>query len=320
MSRIDFALSPQQRADAREALQMLQGTGVSLTEAVRRALQGKRALCRVTVSEAIERFILSRLNNEKRARTVEWYEAKLKILSAAFGKEMIDSVDRPALLAWFTKMTGGAGSRAGMVRACRALWRWCIAHEPQLATLDATAGMKGTSPSSQGEAEFLTVEEVAAILANAGRYQSALAIMLFGAVRPEEMAGRSKPPLLWKHVNVEEKMIRISADTAKTGKPRIIEGLPETVWAWLKPGDDNKPVSPGRTRQALELAQAAIKRPNWPHDATRHTFATYALAFTGDAGKVSTWLGHEGRPTMLHRHYRGLATKADAEKFWALRP
>lgn len=28
----------------------------------------------------------------------------------------------------------------------------------------------------------------------------------------------------------------------------------------------------------------------------------------------------EGNPTMLHRHYRGLATKAEALRFWGLRP
>jgi hypothetical protein len=37
-------------------------------------------------------------------------------------------------------------------------------------------------------------------------------------------------------------------------------------------------------------------------------------------GKVALWLGDEGNPTMLHRHYRGLATKADSDAFFALRP
>ena len=36
----------------------------------------------------------------------------------------------------------------------------------------------------------------------------------------------------------------------------------------------------------------------------------------GDAGKVATWLGHEGNPTMLHRHYRGLATWAQGEAYF----
>jgi hypothetical protein len=44
------------------------------------------------------------------------------------------------------------------------------------------------------------------------------------------------------------------------------------------------------------------------------------MAYTANAPQVSVWLGHEGNPTMLHRHYRGLATKAQAEAFFNLRP
>ena len=66
-------------------------------------------------------------------------------------------------------------------------------------------------------------------------------------------------------------------------------------------------------------AQAKAIRP-WPHDVTRHSFASYAVALTADPGKVALWLGHQGNPTMLHRHYRGLARKADAEKYFAIKP
>ncbi len=55
-------------------------------------------------------------------------------------------------------------------------------------------------------------------------------------------------------------------------------------------------------------------------DALRHTFASYAVALTSDPGRVAIWLGHEGNPTMLHRHYRGIATEADARRFFALMP
>ena len=43
------------------------------------------------------------------------------------------------------------------------------------------------------------------------------------------------------------------------------------------------------------------------------------VALTSDPGKVSLWLGHQS-PTMLHRHYRGLTTKAEAVKFFDLAP
>jgi hypothetical protein len=41
-------------------------------------------------------------------------------------------------------------------------------------------------------------------------------------------------------------------------------------------------------------------------------------ALTQDAVRVAAMLGHS--PDVLHRHYRGLASKGDAERFFALRP
>jgi hypothetical protein len=42
------------------------------------------------------------------------------------------------------------------------------------------------------------------------------------------------------------------------------------------------------------------------------------VAFYGDVARVSIWLGHEGNPSLLHRHYRGLASKKEAERFFSL--
>jgi hypothetical protein len=324
--RKDYALTPAQKADAREALAILDGTGVALAEAARRAVQGRRALRRIKLVDARDEFVRSRLQAGRRARTVEYYEDKLSLPIVKFGERWFDDVTRAEFFGWINKLDAAEGTRAGIVRACRALWRWGMAQEPQLVAVDITAGLNGTGPSNEGDAEFLTVEEVAAILREAGPYRSALALMFFAGVRPEEVAGRSKPPLLWKHVRIEQKIIRIPAEIAKSGKARIIEALPETVWAWLEPADDeNQPVSPARTRQAIERATAAVRKlrkdPSWewPGDATRHTFATYFFALEIDAGKVSAWLGHEGKPQTFHRHYRGLATRAQGEKYEALR-
>ena len=52
----------------------------------------------------------------------------------------------------------------------------------------------------------------------------------------------------------------------------------------------------------------------------RQALRENAAALTGDAGKVAHWMGHEGDSGTIHRHYRGLATKAQAEAFFGLRP
>jgi integrase len=167
----------------------------------------------------------------------------------------------------------------------------------------------------------LPVDECQKILAGAGRYRSALALALFAGLRPDEIAGRGKPWMRWEHVDITERIVRVPAEIAKTRTARILEQLPAALWTWLQPGQGD--ISPGRSRQIAHLcARLAGYGPGrpWTHDALRHTFATYAVAETADPGRVALWLGHEGNPTMLYRHYRGLTKKTEADKFWALRP
>jgi hypothetical protein len=50
----------------------------------------------------------------------------------------------------------------------------------------------------------------------------------------------------------------------------------------------------------------------------RHTYATYHLAAFNDIGKLSLQMGNS--PQVIHSNYKGLVGKADAERFWSLRP
>ena len=56
----------------------------------------------------------------------------------------------------------------------------------------------------------------------------------------------------------------------------------------------------------------------WPHDVMRHTFATYHLAAFNDIGKLALQMGNS--PQVIHSAYKGLVSKADAGRFFALRP
>lgn len=317
MARSDYPLMAKQRADARAAYAILDGTGLSLTDAAKRAVAGTISQDRLTVSQVARRFLDDRANAGLRERTVEWYDHLCGKICAKIGERKIDAVTRAEMLELVAGYSKSAGTRASVARALRAIWNWAAAQEPPLVGKNVATSLPTTSPSSQGDAAFLTVDECASIMRNAGKYRSGLALLLFAGVRPEELAGRSKGTLTWRSINVAEKQIRIPGDLSKTGKPRINEELPEAVWRWLKPLAAKKPIIETRTQQLIRHAQRSIGR-EWPFDATRHTFGTYALALTNDAGKVSHWLGHEGSTGVIHRHYRGLATKAQAEQFFAL--
>ena len=57
-----------------------------------------------------------------------------------------------------------------------------------------------------------------------------------------------------------------------------------------------------------------------PANAARHSFATFHLLAFRHAGETALQLGHGQSPEMLHRHYKGIASEAEAKTFWAIRP
>lgn len=319
--RKDWALSAVQRADAREALAILEGTDLTLAEVARRAVAGQRATQRVTAREAIDEFLREVIRREVRPLTVLWYDDKLRVFLATFGETLLDAINRADLVAWLNGLPCQDGGRRHYGRALRALWRWAQRHDPPLVGSDITLGLVPRRVKTESTIPFLPVGECEKILAGAGGYRSAIALALFAGLRPEEIAGKGKPWLRWEHVQKKERIVRVPPEISKTRKGRNLEKLPTAFWAWLEAGDGE--ISPGRSRQITELcarlAGYGEARP-WPYDALRHTFATYAVAATMDPGRVSIWMGHEGSPTMLYRHYRGLTTGAEAKKFWALRP
>jgi integrase len=324
--RIDYALSAQQRADAREALSLLDGAA-TLTDAARAYLGGKRSLERRSVAWAVNAFVRAKLNDGLRQATIDWYDERLRYVADQFGERIIDEITRADFRGWMERSPWAASSKAGTARAARALWRWAIQHEPPLAVHDVTTGLRFSvrAKTPDGSTKVLSVPHCAAILNRVpAGHRSAVALMLFAGLRPEEVAGESgKPWLRWQCVNIAEKIVRVPAECSKTRQSRTLEGLPDALWSWLTPRDPEQTVATAQRRTLIEHVKRAggfSATVPWPQDGLRHSFGTYALAATNDPGKVALWMGHNGNPTMLHRHYRGMASKAEAEKFWALRP
>jgi integrase len=319
MPRVDYALSPEQRIDAREAFRLIEGTGLSLVDVVKRGLGEKRASHRALTNEVVRLFLISRREEGCRPKTIAFYADFLRPIAEQFGDRVFDTITRAELAKCIQGATDGATARTSIARASRALWRWAMARPEPMAAVDASMGLRFIVAKKEGrKPAVLTVEQCGAILAGAGHFRGALALMLGAGVRPEEIRGPGKEPMRWRDIDITHSAITVRAECSKTRKERIIENPPPMLWQWITPGNSDEPISPALARSIIDVAKTAAGLKKWTQDATRHTFASYALALTQDPGKVALWLGHEESPKMLFNHYHRPGLRAPAVAFFSL--
>ncbi len=330
--RSDFRLGPAEKADARAALVLLSGTGLSLTEAARRALLADSvagraaALKTVKFADAVRGFLADRHAKQRRGATLEYYENNLGRFAASKLAEDWQRLDGLKIKRWIEGLPQGRTIKAMSFRCLHSLYRWAAQQRPALVHKVPTEGLHLGGDRQQGDQVapvFYPVAEVERLFQVIGAdLLPALAVQLFAGLRPEEVAPRmpEKARIEWSAFLFAEKIVRVPAEVAKSRRARLIEGLPDTLWRWLEmvPAEKRRgPLWP-LSEQAYRLQlKTRLRRADvaWLRDGFRHTFATYAVALTSDAKKVSLWLGHTDSD-VLHQHYRGLATHAQASAFF----
>jgi hypothetical protein len=72
-------------------------------------------------------------------------------------------------------------------------------------------------------------------------------------------------------------------------------------------------------RSRLADAMKAAKLEEWPHNASRHSFASYRLADAQDSARVALELGHD-RPETLFEHYNAAVTRQATKAYWKIAP
>ena len=68
----------------------------------------------------------------------------------------------------------------------------------------------------------------------------------------------------------------------------------------------------------MDALKKACGIEEWPHNALRHSFGSYHLAFNGDQVKTAAQMGHRDS-IVVHNHYKALVLKSEAEMYWAAR-
>jgi len=138
-------------------------------------------------------------------------------------------------------------------------------------------------------------------------------LCLFAGLRPELEATR----IDWADVTTSH--ITVDASIAKDGETRIIEPLAPNLVEWIKVigSSSRNPLPLRNLKRRWERAREVIGY--WPHDAMRHSYASYHFAMYRDVGLTAKNLGHPN-PTLLRKDYNNAVTRSEAKRFWSIAP
>ncbi len=337
-----LSMSNADRLDAVEAIKALRGKA-SLLCAAQFWMRHNGGEEGVTVAELGKRWLSSLKVQGCRSTTMVERGHKVERLAADMGNRTISGVTRDDIAEWLTGKGLTGATWDGYRRAYRAMFNYAVAE--RLIENNPVAGIRAVRMDERLPTPF-TVEAVRAIMQTAEKWAPAivptLAVQFFAGLRPGEALG-----LDWSAVDFKGKTIRVMPETSKVRRTRIIE-MNKTLAEWLTPYRKasgpigiqtpsqfnyyifRKPIGPAYEQENIPIAErepdkrprglAAAARVAWIPDGPRKTFATMHFAQHGDAGKTAGILGHVGDAGILYKHYRGLATKAEARRFFTIRP
>lgn len=266
------------------------------------------------VAEAVAAFI-----NAKHAEgRSELYLRDLRYRLGRFAKTFHVEVRQLAaedVRDFLSELKLGARSYNNFRRVMRVFLRFCQSRGWLSREIDLLDGV-GKRKEPLTPIEIFTPGELRRLLNEAAPGLAAcIALQAFGGVRTEEMLRLS-----WRDVTQRRGFVEVGASKAKTAARRLIPIQPcLEQWLALAPreGEEVWPGTKWSYHHALG-ATAKLARVTWTTNALRHSFVSYRLAATQDVAKVALEAGNS--PTMIFRHYRELATEAEAAEWFGIVP
>jgi integrase len=325
------AIDPELRLEAFRASELLRPYSASILDAVRFYVshQDARAHSQPFDAFAAEYRAEIKLRLETgrlRPRAAQSLRETLKRLEAVFGSELLVTITPEALSAWLGAMPLADRSKRrhrGYAHQVfeAALKKGYLASNP----VKAVETFRPWNGNDEEEITILRPEEVSRLLACAcDETRPLYAIAAFAGVRWSELE-----KLEWS--DIREAEIVIKAAKSKTRSRRVVEILPN-LREFLAPYRDRsgsvlplatqqstkgKPSRKRLERQRLCIQARAGLTP-WKNNCLRHSFISYLYALTNDENKTAALAGNS--PEIIHRHYRALVSRVDAERYWAIGP
>jgi len=265
-----------------------------------------------SVADVVGELLKLKKSRGNAERYVSDLKNRLEKVSDAF-KCNIGSVTTPDLQAWLDGLKLSSQSYANFRRVAHLLFEFAVARGY---ALDNPAAKVERPKIRNAEVEIFTPDETQKLLAEASEdFLPCLAIGMFAGLRSAEIER-----LEWKDVDLKQGHIVVSASNAKTASRRIVP-IAENLAEWLKPCAKKTGSLWAHSSIAFYKRQEATAKAagvTWKGNGCRHSFASYSFALCADAGRVAGYCGNSA--AVIHRHYRQLATPADAQDFFNVKP
>lgn len=322
-------LTTSEAADFLVARDRLRAAGASVQEAVDYYLKHAASVKeQITVPELVKRFIDHKEDAGRSTRGMQTLRCALGSLARWMPEALAATVTREQIEGWL-KGSGWAAktrnSRLGFASTC---FRWGMAGGRGLCSRNPCEGI-GKMREHVDEIGTLDVGECELLLRQAlkpeeRKFMPYVALGMFRGMRRSELERMER-----EKVNLVERTAIVTGRTTKTRQRRVVDIDDPAAIAWLKAaGFDEAWFADEKSKRRLVPAnfhklwpefrkRAGLAR--WPNNALRHTFASMHYAMHQNENELQALMGHRSADE-LFQHYRALKTKADATKFWALRP
>ena len=303
--------------------------GYGLTEAVKGFAHTLATIKPKLISEAVEDFIAMRKPKAqaaegKRSQLSPVYaahvESWLREFAGAFPGHHLGDLNRDFLARYLAAHAKLSPKSRNDRRITLAMFlRWCVRQDFLAVShrlLDADAMQK--EPLDTAPADFYRPNELRSLLkASEGEMRAVIALQGLAGLRLEEAL-----KLTWANVFGIPGHVEITARNAKTRKRRLVEICPSLA-AWLENFRDkegkvwtqtetlNGFVSAfARLRESLEIPSR--------RNGLRHGYCSFHFAMHANENLTAMQAGNS--PSMIHQHYKGLATKKEAEAWFSVAP
>jgi integrase len=315
-----LAFTGAQRAEYLECCKLLEPVGSSLRDAVLFYLPHAQAAKRsVTVADAASEILRIKKAAGMSARHVANMRSLLGQFSETFGKTLMAELTVKDVDEWLLELVHSETGKP-VSPTTRNNFRRVLVNFFNFAVNRGYCLLNAASKSAKAKTieqpvGILTVSELKRLLSHAKAELIAyLVIGAFAGLRRSELVS-----LDWKEVDLDAGLIHVTAAKAKSARRRFVTIQPNLL-AWLQEHQQSEgKVTPSNFEDLLKAARLAAGIHDWPHNALRHSYASYYLAHLGGTEKLAQELGHSGTDIVI-RHYREVVKPAHGAAYWKIVP